>query len=52
VKQKMETKQISVSIAVVVNDKVARRDFLIDWIECDDAETIAEDIKEAILNIE
>lgn len=48
----MDTKQISVTIIVRVNEDEARRVLLIDWIECDTAETIAEDIKEAILNIE
>jgi hypothetical protein len=48
----METRPITVSFVVNTGGRVALRDLAIDWIECDDAETIAEDIKEAILNIE
>ena len=48
----METRRISVSFIVRVAGQESQRYLLIDWIECDDADTIAGDIKDAILNIE
>lgn len=48
----MNTRRISISFVVNAGKQVAFRDLSIDWIESDNAGTIAEDIKEAILNIE
>ena len=51
-KQEMETRRISVSFIVRVAEQESQRYLLIDWIEKDGAEAIADDIKNAILNIE
>lgn len=48
----MNSRPITISFVVVADGHVVSRDIAIEWIECDDAETIATDIKEAILNIE
>jgi hypothetical protein len=48
----MRTKKITVSFVVNVSGKVALRDMEMNWIVIDNAETIANDIKDAILNIE
>lgn len=48
----MDTRQIQVSFVVKVDGQVAFRDITLDWIETDDVRTIANDIEEAILNIE
>jgi hypothetical protein len=48
----MNTRPATVSFVVKVDGRVAFRDLTIDWIESDDAQTIANDIKDAILNIE
>jgi hypothetical protein len=48
----MKTRPITVSFVVNVSGKVALRDMAMDWIVSDDAETIANDIKDAIENIE
>jgi hypothetical protein len=48
----METRKVTVSFVVTASGKVAHRGFTIDWIKCDDTETIADAIKYAILSIE
>ena len=48
----MSTKKVGIKIRVVRDNDFADLSFEIDWIEIDNAETIAEDIKGAILNIE
>ena len=48
----METRPITVSFVVNVDGHVVFRDIGIDWIDSDDAKTIAKDIEDAILNIE
>ena len=48
----METRPINVSFVVNTGGRVALRDLAIDWIKIDSAEAIADDIKDAILNIE
>jgi hypothetical protein len=48
----MNTRQISVSFVVNADGHIALRDLEIGWIERDSAEAIADDIEDAILNIE
>lgn len=48
----MKTRPITVSFVVKVDGQVAFRDLSLDWVECDNAQTIANDIKDAIENIE
>lgn len=48
----MEARPITVSFVVKVDGQVAFRDLSLDWIEGDTANTIADDIKDAIENIE
>jgi hypothetical protein len=48
----MNTRQITVSFVVNADGQAAIRDISLDWIEIDDVQKIAKDIKEAILNIE
>ena len=48
----MKTHKINISFIVNVDGDVALRDLEIDWILSDSAKDIAEDVREAILNIE
>lgn len=48
----MSTRPVTVSFVVNADGRVAFKDLSLDWIEIDDAQTIANDIKDAILNIE
>lgn len=48
----METRKVTVSFVLKVDGQVRFRDITLDWIETDDVRTIANDIEEAILNIE